>query len=39
MMSNINSEDRLVQQTFAEYLRDRLGWESVYNCANGSIGD
>ena len=29
-LTNINSEDRLVQQTFAEYLRDRLGWESVY---------
>jgi type I restriction enzyme R subunit len=30
MITNINSEDRLVQQTFAEYLRDKLGWESVY---------
>lgn len=28
--TGINSEDRLVQQTFAEYLRDKLGWESVY---------
>jgi type I restriction enzyme R subunit len=26
----INSEDRLVQATFAAHLRDRLGWESVY---------
>src|SRR5215470_4117326 len=26
----INSEDRLVQATFAAYLRDKLGWESVY---------
>ena len=30
MFTDINSEDRLVQQTFAEYLRDRLGWDSVY---------
>jgi type I restriction enzyme R subunit len=30
MITDINSEDRLVQQTFADYLRDRLGWESVY---------
>ena len=30
MITDINSEDRLVQQTFAEHLRDRLGWESVY---------
>lgn len=28
--TDINGEDRLVQQTFAEHLRDRLGWESVY---------
>jgi len=28
--SDINSEDRLVQKTFAEHLRDKLGWESVY---------
>jgi type I restriction enzyme, R subunit len=30
MITDINSEDRLVQQTFAEYLHDRLGWDSVY---------
>src|SRR5579884_583052 len=30
MITDINSEDRLVQQTFADYLRDHLGWESVY---------
>lgn len=29
-VTDINSEDRLVQQTFAEHLRDRLGWENVY---------
>ena len=30
MITDINSEDRLVQKTFAEHLRDNLGWESVY---------
>ena len=30
MITDINSEDRLVQQTFADHLRDRLGWESLY---------
>lgn len=30
MITDINNEDRLVQKTFADYLRDRLGWESVY---------
>jgi len=30
MITNINSEDRLVQQTFAEHLELVLGWESVY---------
>src|SRR6266436_3889891 len=28
--TDINSEDRLVQKTFAEHLREKLGWESVY---------
>ncbi len=28
--TGINSEDRLVQATFAAYLRDKLGWNSVY---------
>jgi type I restriction enzyme R subunit len=30
MITDINSEDRLVQQTFAEHLHDELGWDSVY---------
>ena len=30
MITDINSEDRLVQRSFADHLRDRLGWESVY---------
>ena len=28
--TDINSEDRLVQQTLAEHLAGVLGWESVY---------
>ena len=28
--TDINSEDRLVQQTFTEHLETQLGWESVY---------
>lgn len=30
MYTDINSEDRLVQATFAEHLEKKLGWESVY---------
>jgi type I restriction enzyme, R subunit len=30
VITDINSEDRLVQQTFAEYLEVTLGWDSVY---------
>jgi len=30
MITGINNEDRLVQQTFADHLRDELRWESVY---------
>jgi len=28
--TDINSEDRLVQKTFADHLEKALGWESVY---------
>jgi len=28
--TDINSEDRLVQATFAEHLKKQLGWESIY---------
>jgi len=28
--TDINSEDRLVQKTFADHLHDVLGWDSVY---------
>ena len=30
MITDINSEDRLVQATFAEHLQKVLGWESIY---------
>ncbi len=30
MITDINSEDRLVQRTFAQHLHDHLGWDSVY---------
>jgi type I restriction enzyme R subunit len=38
MITDINSEDRLVQQTFADHLRDRLGWESVYAYKSETFG-
>src|SRR5215813_2550718 len=38
MITDINSEDRLVQQTFAEYLHDVLGWDSVYAWNHETFG-
>jgi len=38
MITDINSEDRLVQQTFAEYLHDVLGWDSVYAWNEETLG-
>ena len=38
MITDINSEDRLVQETFADYLRDAHGWESVYGHNNETFG-
>ena len=38
MITDINSEDRLVQKTFADHLRDELGWESVYACNDETFG-
>jgi type I restriction enzyme, R subunit len=29
-LTPINGEDRLVQATFAEHLKNKLGWESIY---------
>lgn len=36
--TDINSEDRLVLQTFADNLRDALGWESVYAWNDETFG-
>src|SRR3569832_831375 len=38
MITDINSEDRLVQQTFAEHLEKVLGWERVYAYNNEPFG-
>ena len=38
MITDINSEDRLIQQTFADHLRDSLGWESVYAWTEETFG-
>ena len=34
----VNSEDRLVQKTFAEHLENVLGWESVYAWKREAFG-
>ena len=36
--TDINSEDRLVQKTFAEHLHTVLGWESVYAWNDETFG-
>lgn len=36
--TDINSEDRLVQRTFADYLHEQLGWESVYAWNDETFG-
>ncbi len=36
--TDINSEDRLVQKTFAEHLEHELGWDSVYAWNNEIYG-
>ncbi len=38
MITDINSEDRLVQRTFAGYLRDELRWESLYAWQEETFG-
>jgi type I restriction enzyme R subunit len=44
MITDINSEDRLVQKTFADHLHDVLGWDTVYAYndetfgSNGTLG-
>ena len=34
----INSEDRLVQKTFADHLEQVLGWDSVYAFNDETFG-
>jgi type I restriction enzyme R subunit len=36
--TDINTEDRLVQATFAEHLENELGWENVYAWNNETFG-
>ena len=38
MFTDINSEDRLVQKTVADHLRDKLGWESFYAWNDETFG-
>ncbi|HKV96601.1 MAG TPA: type I restriction endonuclease subunit R [Gammaproteobacteria bacterium] len=38
MITDINGEDRLVQQTFAEHLEKALGWDSIYAYNNETFG-
>ena len=38
MITDINSEDRLVQKTFADHLHDVLGWDSVYAYNDETFG-
>lgn len=37
-ITSINSEDRLVQKTFAEHLEKVLGWESIYAWNDETFG-
>ena len=36
-VTTINSEDRLVQATFAEHLEQVLGWDSIYAWNEGDV--
>jgi len=38
VITDINSEDRLVQATFAEHLRTVHGWDSVYAFNHETFG-
>ena len=38
MITDINSEDRLVQETFADHLNKELGWDSVYAFNSETFG-
>jgi type I restriction enzyme R subunit len=37
-VTGINSEDRLVQATFAAHLKDKLGWDAVYAFNHETFG-
>lgn len=37
-VTSINSEDRLVQATFAAHLKEKLGWDSVYAFNDETFG-
>jgi type I restriction enzyme R subunit len=37
-VTGVNSEDRLVQKTFADHLEQKLGWESVYAWNDETFG-
>jgi type I restriction enzyme, R subunit len=37
-VTGVNSEDRLVQATFAAHLKDQLGWESVFTWNDETFG-
>lgn len=39
MITDINSEDRLVQKTFAEHLEKSLRWDSVYAYNSETFGE
>lgn len=38
MITDINSEDRLVQKTVSDYLQDKLGWETAYAWNDETFG-
>jgi len=38
MITDINSEDRLVQKTFADHLQNNLGWDSIYAYNDETFG-
>jgi len=37
MITDINSEDRLVQQTFAEHLEKVLGWDCITSAGERAL--
>lgn len=37
-VTGINNEDRLVQSTFSDHLKNALGWETIYTYNNETFG-